>query len=206
MYFFESTILFCKHLLKLDLLAHRLVSTEEITCNVMLLTTGNYNSMNPGCVTNMVTQLGWDLLEHRRAKHRTAMLYKIITNLANILILTSDYRFSGIPCRMKFVNYRHWNSFSMHFPKSLYHHFCIDDLGFSFVLYYAYIEIFYVYLFRIVLCSIVCAGVSALKLSILHTEKMKMNKCVIFKCYSSEELITLNTLHEVVPTWYSFHS
>ena len=31
-------------------------------------------------------------------------------------------------------------------------------------------------------------------------------KCVIFKCYSSEKLITLNTLHEVVPTWYSFHS
>ena len=31
-------------------------------------------------------------------------------------------------------------------------------------------------------------------------------KCVIFKCYSSEQLITLNTLHEVVPTWYSFHS
>ena len=31
-------------------------------------------------------------------------------------------------------------------------------------------------------------------------------KCVIFKCYSSEKLITLNTLHEVVSTWYSFHS
>ena len=31
-------------------------------------------------------------------------------------------------------------------------------------------------------------------------------KCVIFKSYSSEELITLNTLHEVIPTWYSFHS
>ena len=31
-------------------------------------------------------------------------------------------------------------------------------------------------------------------------------KCVIFMCYSSEKLITLNTLHEVVPTWYSFHS
>ena len=26
---------------------------------------------------------------------------------------------------------------------------------------------------------------------------------MIFKCYSSEELITLNTLHEVVPTWYT---
>ena len=32
------------------------------------------------------------------------------------------------------------------------------------------------------------------------------NGNVIFKCYSSEELITLNTLHEVVPTWCSFHS
>ena len=31
-------------------------------------------------------------------------------------------------------------------------------------------------------------------------------KCVIFKWYSSEKLITLNILHEVVPTWYSFHS
>ena len=29
---------------------------------------------------------------------------------------------------------------------------------------------------------------------------------MIFKCYSSEEVITLNILHEVVPTWYSFHS
>ena len=27
-------------------------------------------------------------------------------------------------------------------------------------------------------------------------------KCAIFKCYSSEKLIALNTLHEVVPTWY----
>ena len=27
-----------------------------------------------------------------------------------------------------------------------------------------------------------------------------------FKCFSSEKLITLNILHEVVPTWYSFHS
>ena len=35
-----------------------------------------------------------------------------------------------------------------------------------------------------------------------HVDK----KCMIFKCYSSEELIALNTLHEVVPTWYSYHS
>ena len=48
------------------------------------ITTENYHSMNPGCVTNMVTQPGWDLLEHRRAKHRIIMFYKIINNLANI--------------------------------------------------------------------------------------------------------------------------
>ena len=34
---------------------------------------------------------------------------------------------------------------------------------------------------------------------------MKM-KMMIFKCYSSEKLITLNILHEAVPTWYSFYS
>ena len=40
--------------------------------------------MNPGCVTNMVTHLGWDQLEHRRAKHRITMIYNIIKNLSNI--------------------------------------------------------------------------------------------------------------------------
>ena len=41
-------------------------------------------------------------------------------------------------------------------------------------------------------------------LAYLKTEKKW--KCVIFKCYSSEKLITLNILHEVVPTWYSLYS
>ena len=40
--------------------------------------------MNPGCVTNMVTQLGCDLLEHRRAIHRITMFYEIINNLVYI--------------------------------------------------------------------------------------------------------------------------
>ena len=31
-------------------------------------------------------------------------------------------------------------------------------------------------------------------------------KSVIFKCYSSENLIAYNTLHEISHTWYSFHS
>ena len=31
-------------------------------------------------------------------------------------------------------------------------------------------------------------------------------KSVISKCYSSEKLIALNTLHEIVTTWYSSYS
>ena len=34
----------------------------------------------------------------------------------------------------------------------------------------------------------------------------KKKKSVIFMCYSSEKLIALNTIHKVVPTWYSFYS
>ena len=36
--------------------------------------------------------------------------------------------FRGIPCRLKFVEYRHWNSFNMRFPKYLYYHFCVDGV------------------------------------------------------------------------------
>ena len=57
---------------------------ESVKCHAARFTTGNYYSMNLGCVTNMVTQLGWDLLEHRRAKHRITMFYEIINKLANI--------------------------------------------------------------------------------------------------------------------------
>ena len=57
---------------------------ESVQRHAAQLTTENYHPMNPGCVTNMVTQLGWDLLEHRRAKHRIIMFHKIINNLANI--------------------------------------------------------------------------------------------------------------------------
>ena len=38
---------------------------ESVQRHAAGFTTGNYYSMIPGCVTNMVTQLGWDLLERR---------------------------------------------------------------------------------------------------------------------------------------------
>ena len=40
----------------------------------------------------------------------------------------------------------------------------------------------------------------------LSTCLTRMKKEVNFKCYSSEKLIALNTPHEGVPTWQSFHS
>ena len=36
--------------------------------------------MNPGCVANMVTELGLDLLEHGIVTHKTAMFYEITNN------------------------------------------------------------------------------------------------------------------------------
>ena len=44
------------------------------------------------------------------------------------------------------------------------------------------------------------------KLQSIITEKRKEKKIVIFKCYSSEKLIALNTHHEDVSTWYSSYS
>ena len=40
--------------------------------------TGNYYSRDPGCVTNMLNKLQWEPLQHRRAKSKVIMLYKII--------------------------------------------------------------------------------------------------------------------------------
>ena len=64
----------CKHIKQL----------ESVRRHAARFTAGNYFSMNPGCAKNMVTQLWWDLQEHRRAKHRITTFCKIINNLANI--------------------------------------------------------------------------------------------------------------------------
>ena len=57
---------------------------ERVQHHVARFITENYHSENPWCATNMVAQLGWDLLEHRRAKHRITMFHEIILNHANI--------------------------------------------------------------------------------------------------------------------------
>ncbi|XP_065944345.1 uncharacterized protein [Magallana gigas] len=39
--------------------------------------TGDYRSRDPGSISSMLHQLGWEPLEHRRARNRIIMLYKI---------------------------------------------------------------------------------------------------------------------------------
>ena len=50
--------------------------------------------------------------------------------------------------------------------------------------------------------------ISVFPISHLHdiVHNFNKKKSVIFKCYSSKKLIALNTLHEVIPNWYSFYS
>ena len=52
---------------------------------------GNYHSQNRGCVSNMVTQLVWDLLEHRRIRHRITMFYKILNNIVDIAVCADRF-------------------------------------------------------------------------------------------------------------------
>ena len=52
-------------------------------------------------------------------------------------------------------------------------------------------------------CFVFCQVDPSYKYSCINMACHKKNMRD-FKCYSSEKLITLNTLHEVVPTWYSF--
>ena len=62
---------------------------ETVQRHSARFTTGNYHSMNPGRVTNMITQLSWGLLEHRSGIHRITMFYEIINNLSLCLPLLS---------------------------------------------------------------------------------------------------------------------
>ena len=45
---------------------------------------GNYSERDPGCVTRMVSDLGWETLESRRKKDRLTTLYKIWHGLVDM--------------------------------------------------------------------------------------------------------------------------
>ena len=51
---------------------------QQVQHQAARFATGNYYSMDPGCVTNMLNKLQWEPLQHRREKSKVIMLYKII--------------------------------------------------------------------------------------------------------------------------------
>ena len=51
---------------------------EQVQRQTARFATGNYYSREPGCVTNILKDLQWEPLRHRRVKGKIVMLYKII--------------------------------------------------------------------------------------------------------------------------------
>ena len=64
--------------------------TEDVNCmdkvqrRAARYACNNYTERTPGCVTAMVSSLGWESLQDRRKMHRLTMLYKIRHNLVEI--------------------------------------------------------------------------------------------------------------------------
>ena len=54
-----------------------IVKLEQVQIQAARFVHGNYTERNPGCVTRMVKDLGWETLESRRKKDRLTTLYKI---------------------------------------------------------------------------------------------------------------------------------
>lgn len=59
-------------------------SLELIQRRAARFVCNDYTSRTPGCVTNMMKNLGWDSLQSRRQDNRLAMLYRIENDLIDI--------------------------------------------------------------------------------------------------------------------------
>ena len=55
----------------------KIKALENIQRRAARFVTNNYTDRTPGCVTNMITSLGWQSLEQRRQNSRLCMLCKI---------------------------------------------------------------------------------------------------------------------------------
>ena len=53
-----------------------IVKLEKVQRQAAYFVHGNYSERNPGCVTRLVSDLGWETLESRRKKDRLTTLYK----------------------------------------------------------------------------------------------------------------------------------
>jgi hypothetical protein len=86
----------------------KIKALENIQRRAARFVTNNYTDRTPGCVTNMITSLGWQSLEQRRQNSRLCMLCKIqhnlIDNNRDLYIRHSDSR-TKLRCSLS-----HWLS------------------------------------------------------------------------------------------------
>ena len=72
---------------------------EKVQRRAARFTTRNYTDRQPGSVTQMVTNLGWEPLQVRRVKIRLLLLFKIQHNFvaipADVYLIPSDSRTRG---------------------------------------------------------------------------------------------------------------
>ena len=72
---------------------------EQVQRRAARFVTRNYWERTPGCVSSMITNLGWDSLAHRRRTQRLTMLYKIQGGLVDVdpgpILRRNDMRTRG---------------------------------------------------------------------------------------------------------------
>ena len=81
---------------------HATIDSQRIEQNqrkVARFAYNNYTDRSPGCVSNILHDLGWEPLEDRRSHHRFNMLYKIKHEIVDIdasdILRPSDKRTRG---------------------------------------------------------------------------------------------------------------
>ena len=57
---------------------------EQVQRRAARFVFNQYTDTSPGCVTNLLEQLEWDSLQHRRTKHRLVLCYKVRNHLVDI--------------------------------------------------------------------------------------------------------------------------
>ncbi|XP_062606429.1 uncharacterized protein LOC134268254 [Saccostrea cucullata] len=63
---------------------HLIQHLENAQHRAARFATGDYSSRDPGSVTTILHQLGWEPLEHRRARNRVIMFYKIYHHIMEV--------------------------------------------------------------------------------------------------------------------------
>ncbi len=77
----------------------QILQLESVQRRAARFVYNNFHDRDPGAVTSMLTNLGWESLEQRRAKARAISMYKITNNLVDVptasVLIPADTRTRG---------------------------------------------------------------------------------------------------------------